>query len=113
MKHILSGLVGLAIALSPVKADEHVLHEGLMISEGLICDSVVELVDFISAQEAKSHNRPSGCGFISFPIVVKVIGLGTYEARKKKYLIVKYEFLSLPMPPQYGIGVEREIGEAI
>lgn len=112
MRRILLGLACLAIALTPARAEEQVLHEAIVGQGGLICDTVEEVKSFIGVQEARAGGDiPSGCGILQTPAVMRVIAVGTFETPRRKYLLVRYEFLSIPMPPQYGIGGVRDNGE--
>lgn len=110
MRAIFAGLVCLAMAL-PAQAEEQVLYESILGQGGLVCDSVEEVKSFIVAQEARSGDAPSGCGYLVRPVIMRVIGIGTFDTRTRTYLLVRYEFLTVQMPHQYGIMAVRNNGE--
>lgn len=112
MRSILIGLAILAITL-PAKAEEVVLHEAVVVEGGLMCNTVEEVKSFIGVQESRSGDIPPGCGLLQVPVALRVISLGTYETRRRTFLLVRFEFLSVPMPVQYGIGEVRDNGEPI
>lgn len=116
MRAILKSLAVVAmLAASPVRAEEteHVLHEAIVGQGGLICDTVDEVKSFIGSQESRSEDIPSGCGSLQQPAVMRVVVVGVFETPRRKYLLVRYDFLSLPMPPQYGIGGVKDNGEPV
>jgi hypothetical protein len=40
---------------------------------------------------------------------MRVVNLGAYETATHRYVIVRYEFLDAPFPPQYGIDSEEPL----
>lgn len=94
--------------LYPANAQEQVLAEATHIQGGLICNTQDEVHQAIKLSEQGKHlavivQEIDGCGVLTRPALAKVTAVEKHSAEKGNYLIVRFDFLELPHPPQYGI----------
>lgn len=106
----------LAMAVTAVTAEERVLSEATVGQTGLLCNTQAEVNDFIARVEKGASSFEAiqaieGCGFLQRPVLMKVIAIDEVKTQKFKYLIVRFEFLSTPSPPQYGIASRLSLGD--
>jgi hypothetical protein len=89
-------LLGLGI-VTTLHAEE-VLHESVLLLQGMLCDTPEE------AAESFGAGAPVGsCGFLFAPAPVRIVRVGTVNG----HALVRYEFL-LQEWVQYGIGPADE-----
>lgn len=90
------------------QAEDRVLVESTIARGGLICDSASEVKEFISLVERGTGPQEAlgaiaGCGILIHPMVTRVVMIDVHQTTKAQYLIVRYDFLTLPLEPQYGL----------
>lgn len=118
MRHITWLVASLAIATAAVAQEppsEHILTESTVGVGGLICDTQEEVREFIALQESKNagNREVDGCGVLTRPMRFRVVMVGTHKTEMANYLLVRYDFLDLPIPPQFGIGARKDNGTGI
>ena len=111
VENALIGFLAIAILIGlsggKAKSEEVIVAESIVGGGGLICDNTQEVTDFIElmekgAQPQEAFGAIAGCGVLQTPMRMRVIALGTYETESKRFLLLRYEFLDAPLPPQYG-----------
>ena len=100
------------------ESSESVLAESTVGQGGLLCDTTEEVVAVITSLESgmsidATLQSVAGCGILIVPMRMRVVALGTYETEKFKYLLVRYDFLDTPIPPQFGIEGRKSNGTGI
>ena len=108
--------IGVALFAIPARSDT-VLQERTIGQGGLICDTEKEVAQFIEIAEKNSPEAAiqavDGCGILQRPMAIKVILIDEVQTEKARYLIVRYEFLDVVQPPQYGIAVRHLRGVSL
>lgn len=112
---LLTALVVALLFYIAVAKAETVLSEGIVGQGGLICNIPEEVEAYISyAEEGVSPqdalNSIEGCGILIKPALFKVTAISVFTTKKAKYLIVRYNFLSVPVE-QFGIHSIILLGE--
>lgn len=111
--------VCVALLVTPSRAeDEQVLAESVVGQGGLICDTAAEVETFIAGIETGEEAQAmliaiNGCGILQRPLRMRVVGVKTLKTEKAEYLLVRYDFLDVPIPPQFGIGHRKLAGIGI
>lgn len=105
-------MLATVLALAGSTAQAQVLHEGMAVG-GILCDTQEQVTEFISVMNAQGReaaiNAIKGCGVLAKPTNIRIVAMGTHTHGSRKFLIVKYQFLEIPMPDQFGIGAVVEI----
>lgn len=110
--------VAVLLLVTPARGEETVLAESTVAQGGLICDTQAEVATFITQTEAGTDpqaalNAIDGCGILLRPMRIRVTAVDTVKTEKFSYLIVRYDFLDVPSPPQFGIAQRKSAGIGI
>ena len=102
-----------SLAIFASQVSETVLMESTIAQGGLLCDSEEQTKLIIKLLEenktfSEAVNSVEGCGVLMVPARMRVVAIGVHETDTYKYLLVRYEFLDLRVPPQFGIGSRVE-----
>lgn len=98
-------------------AEELVLSERVTLAPmTVICDRPEEVQEMMGLTEMsnlqEAVDQVDGCGYLKTPIEAKAVAIGTFETDKNKYLLVRFDFLGVSVPPQYSIGAVQKLNKA-
>ena len=107
MRFLLSTILAICVSCAAL-AEERVLRESSVGQGGLICDTADEAESYLtlvktgtSAQEALDSIQ--GCGILVVAMRMRVVAVKTL----KDFYVVRYDFLDVPLPPQYGLEARK------
>lgn len=109
-------LILIAIVLgwaAGARGDGPVLREDFVGVGGLICDTAEQLEQFIALREADEGVEAAmegvpGCGILVRPARLKMVFEREYLTDTMVYVFVRFEFLDLPFPVQYGVAGQKK-----
>ena len=126
MKYLLKTLVLVLLFCFPgaTLADESADSEAretsppLVISGGIICDSLEQAVEQIDTFQSGDREWAEGCGQLVRPVLATVTLLGEQQIGQMVYQMAEFNFVGGQLPPQYGFwgppqNVEDTLGMAI
>jgi len=101
-----------------VLGEELVLREEMTLGvPTLICDKVEDVIEVFEITEHDGNiqeavKQVEGCGWLGKPANVKITAIGTFETDKNKYLLVRFDFLEVAIPPQYSVAAIKKLDKA-
>lgn len=99
-------------------SEELVLREEMTLGvPTLVCDRVEEVIELFSLVELgepiqEATKSVEGCGWLQKEATAKVTAIGTFETEHNKYLVVRFDFISIVGPPQYSVAAIKKLNKA-
>ena len=101
-----------------VLGEELVLREEMTLGvPTLVCDRIEEVIELFELVELgeniqEATKQIEGCGWLQKQVTARITAIGTFETEKNKYLLVRFDFIDVELPPQYSVGAIKKIIKA-
>ena len=109
-------VVGIVLFTIPARS-EQVLQESTVGQGGLICDNAEEVAQFITVAEKTSQQEAlmaiDGCGILQRPMRLRVVWVDEIKTDTAVYVVVRYDFLDIQAPPQFGVAHRKLRGASL